>query len=185
MLRIDPGVWILAALYVLIIPADWLLAAFLAAAVHEVCHLTAVGILGGTCRGIAIGCGGAVIDLAPMEPEKELLCALAGPMGSLLLLVLCHVFPQIAICGLVQGLYNLLPVYPLDGGRALRCFLTLLRVSNGDRIEGVIRNGVLTLGFLVLVLLLGPVPGVLILGIPVFKWCARKIPCKRRQIKVQ
>ena len=39
MLRIDPGVWILAALYVLIIPADWLLAAFLAAAVHEGCHL--------------------------------------------------------------------------------------------------------------------------------------------------
>ena len=56
-----------------------------------------------------------------MEPVQEALSALAGPAGSFLMLLLCRVFPEAALWGTVQGLFNLLPVYPLDGGRVLRC----------------------------------------------------------------
>lgn len=62
-----------------------------------------------------------------MSPGRELLCVLAGPAVSFSLLALARFFPRIAICGLVQGIYNLLPIYPLDGGKALRCMVSLLR----------------------------------------------------------
>lgn len=58
-----------------------------------------------------------------MAAWKEALCALAGPVGSFSVVLLAEYFPEAALFGLVQGLYNLLPVYPLDGGRILRCLL--------------------------------------------------------------
>ena len=61
-----------------------------------------------------------------MSPGRELICILAGPAASLLLLCLARIFPRVAICGLIQGCYNLLPIAPLDGGRALHCLLSLL-----------------------------------------------------------
>jgi Zn-dependent protease len=53
----------------------------------------------------------------PLTPWQELLCASAGPAGSILLLVFLHDFPELSVCGIAHGIYNLLPVYPLDGGR--------------------------------------------------------------------
>ena len=63
--------------------------------------------------------GGAAIDAVLPGQGRELLAVLAGPVGSLLLLGVHRWFPRLALCGLVQGLFNLLPVRPLDGGRAL------------------------------------------------------------------
>lgn len=59
------------------------------------------------------------MDVSCRSFGSELICALAGPAGSIALLLLAEYMPKVAICGMVQGIYNLLPVYPLDGGRAL------------------------------------------------------------------
>ena len=53
-----------------------------------------------------------------------LLAALAGPLVNLVCGALfCMRSPAFAAYSLMLGIYNLLPVWPLDGGRAVRCAL--------------------------------------------------------------
>ena len=56
--------------------------------------------------------------------RQELLAALAGPLVNLVCGALfCMRSPAFAAYSLMLGIYNLLPVWPLDGGRAVRCAL--------------------------------------------------------------
>lgn len=125
-IRIDYGFYLFAAALLLFIPIRWILAAFLAALAHEMGHYLAVRLLGGEVSGGIVSWRGARMEVFPMSTGRELISILAGPAASFLLLSLARVFPRIAICGLIQGCYNLLPIAPLDGGRALRCVLSLV-----------------------------------------------------------
>lgn len=188
-LDIDPKTYVLGAFLVLTIPLDWLTGAVLAAAFHEVCHVAAIRALGGRVCCLHIGLGGAVMDSEIRGDLQEGLCAAAGPVGSFLLVLLCHIFPKLAVCGAVQGLFNLLPIYPLDGGRILRCILRHLVPRHGERVMmGVeIITGLLLLGAAVygtIRLSLGNFP-VFLAVILIIKGFLRKRPCKQGQIKVQ
>lgn len=110
----------------LAVPLKWLLAWLLAAAVHEISHILAIRVLGGRVLAFRVHIAGAAIEISPMSPGRELLSALAGPAGGLLLLPLGRWLPMSAACALLQSAWNLLPVYPLDGGRALGCLLSLI-----------------------------------------------------------
>lgn len=114
------------AVLLLILPLQWLICGLVAAIFHELCHLAAIYALGETVYGIRLTGMGAVMVTPPMEPGKELICALAGPVGGLMLLALSGSVPMLALWALFHSVYNLLPVYPLDGGRALSCLLALL-----------------------------------------------------------
>lgn len=119
-ISIDPFSFILGAAIVLLLPAKVWLAALFAASVHELYHLAALWILGGQVKQLRLGICGAKIVTLPMSRGREVLCALAGPMGSFSLLALASRYPLAALFGLMQGSYNLLPIYPLDGGRIFR-----------------------------------------------------------------
>ena len=116
--RVDVSACLMGAFLLLTLPLNWLLSALAAAAFHELCHGAAILLLGGRIWGVRIGSGGAVMETEPLSSGKELVCALAGPAGSLLLVLTFRIFPRVAVCALVQGAFNLLPVFPLDGGRA-------------------------------------------------------------------
>ena len=111
----------MSAAMLLLLPLNWLLAAATAAFFHEICHYFALRLCGVPIFRIRIRGGGAVMDTAPMSLRQEFCCALAGPLGGLLLLLFFRQIPRIAICAAAQSLFNLLPLYPMDGGRALRC----------------------------------------------------------------
>lgn len=120
------GALIGLALGFLILPLRWLLAALAAGAFHEFCHWAAVRLCGGQVGKFQLSGSGAVMEAENLSRGKEFICTLAGPLGGLLLLLISKWFPAIAVCGLLQSAYNLLPIYPLDGGRALRCCAGLL-----------------------------------------------------------
>lgn len=174
---------IFLALLCLVLPLDWLLAALAAALVHELCHIAAVIASGGKIYSLNIGTKGMMMEASPMEPWQRLFCTLTGPAGSLLLLAFSEYIPKTALCGLVQGLYNLIPVYPLDGGRALSCLTGML--FSPDRAQRIC-TGVKWAVFLIITAAgiygtfgagLGVMP---VLGAVFCLWRAvqGKIPCK-------
>ena len=119
-LRVTPGFAVLLGVLIALDPADLCLPLLAAAAVHELGHLAALRLCGVAVTKLSLGALGAVLVTKPMPPETERLCAAAGPFASLLGLGLFPVFPRFALLSGLLALANLLPVWPLDGGRILR-----------------------------------------------------------------
>ena len=107
----------------LLLPLKWCLAMAAASAIHELFHILFVRLFGYRINNIHIRFGGAVIETDIPDRRKELLCILAGPAGSLILVLFYRYVPEITVCALVQSAYNLLPFPNLDGGRAMGCIL--------------------------------------------------------------
>lgn len=118
--RTTAGAWLFLALLVLLLPLPWLLAVCISSIFHELCHLAAVKLTGGSVTGLSLRADGAHLETLPMPPLKSAVCSLAGPLGALLLLIPARWMPRTALCAAVQSAYHLLPLFPLDGGRAMR-----------------------------------------------------------------
>lgn len=175
---------------ILTVPIRWLLAAVLSAIIHECCHIMAIRCFGKEIICVEIGMMGAQIRTEPLYGWREILCMAAGPAGSLAQLFLFRWLPLTAFCGIIQGLFNLIPVYPLDGGRILECLLRMvctpelvnkmMKVTEAAAYIflfclAIIISGVLKARIWVLILLLS----VIICRI------FRKTPCKLRNLGVQ
>ena len=131
-IQISAGFYIGAAFALLLLPMRMLLSFVFASAFHEVCHLIALRCCKIPVRQIRIGLLGAQISTGALLPGQELFCAAAGPAGSLMLTLFSGRFPQLALFGLFQGVFNLLPVYPLDGGRVARSIFMLAKTAGCD-----------------------------------------------------
>lgn len=187
-MALSPFVCLFGALLLLTLPLPWLAAAAAAAAIHEAGHLLALRLLGAEASEIRVGCTGAKIHTAFSGPWREFVCAAAGPAAGLLLLPAARWLPRTALCGLAQSVYNLLPVYPLDGGRMLRCALEGMIPGKGERITRVIGRGterLLLAGALAAILLRQPGPALLLASTAVRSGALGKIPCKRGGKAVQ
>lgn len=107
------------------------LATVLAAAlVHECGHVVALRRCGADVTALSLGVCGAVLqtDAVRLSYGRELACVLAGPGANLLTAVLCaaagNPYPAFTGANLILCAYNLLPIRPLDGGRALELTLS-------------------------------------------------------------
>ena len=116
----EGGFWIVLGLMVLLFPLRMLAGILLAAAAHELGHLLALRLCGGRIERFSLRAWGVKIKAAPLPPGRELLCILAGPAAGALTVLARDWFPELALAGLLQTGFNLLPIYPLDGGRAVR-----------------------------------------------------------------
>ena len=153
---ITPQALVSAALFLLILPLDWLAAWFIAAALHEVFHILAVLLCGKHINRLVINANGAQIQAEPLTYGQTLLCAFSGPIGGLFLLLFTRRYPQLTFCGFAQSFFNLIPVYPLDGGRVLESFLKLMFHDKlADRLSEVI--SLVVICTLVIVSLLGAI----------------------------
>jgi Zn-dependent protease len=132
----------------------FILALFLFVILHELGHALVARRFGYTTQDITllpIG-GVARMEELPENPKQELLVALAGPLVNLLLagaflvgLLLSGFFTQpltlsllteniwmrFLTVNLTLALFNLIPAFPMDGGRVLRALLA----SRMDRVK--------------------------------------------------
>ena len=120
-MTVSGGFCILLALLILTVPLPWLLSGLIAAGFHELGHILAIYLLGGTVRFGSLGSTSANLYIPSMSRGRELAAALGGPLFSLIALLFWRQVPRIALCAGFQLCYNLLPLYPMDGGRILSC----------------------------------------------------------------
>lgn len=182
MIRVQPSALILMAALLLLLPLDWLIVALLAAAVHELGHLAVIYAFGSRPEFLSIGFFGAQIHMGPLDNRAEFFCAAAGPAASLFLLSLCRFFPRLALCGAVQGMFNLIPVHPMDGGRMLRCFLRRLCPRRAEEIVHIVHClaicGLLALSLIAAICRKDGFLPVLVCITVLCKLLLSKIPCK-------
>ena len=134
-------------------PVDyWLLAIigalglFFSIVFHEFWHSIVARKMGVSIRGITLFVFGGVAEMEddPKTPKIEFWIAIAGPLSSLFLALVFYlifdlsrkmemtqgitsVFMYLALINLILAIFNLIPAFPMDGGRVLRAILWHLK----------------------------------------------------------
>jgi Zn-dependent protease/predicted transcriptional regulator len=115
---------------------------FASIVIHELCHSLVARRFGLPMKGITLFLFGGVAEMTdePRSPKAELLMALAGPAASVAVaavsagiwalgtragwpVVVIGVFGWIALMNGLLAAFNMIPGFPLDGGRVLRAIL--------------------------------------------------------------
>lgn len=154
----------------------FVLSIFACVILHEYGHALTARRFGVTTRDIIllpIG-GVARLERIPDEPRQELLVAIAGPAVNVVIAVLLYVWltatgamvpldhlavtegpflERLMLVNVILVLFNLIPAFPMDGGRMLRALLaTRLPYGRATRIAASIGQALaLVFGFLGLI----------------------------------
>lgn len=113
----------------------WFLAAVL---VHEIGHLALLKLLRVPVNAFVLGAAGAVISTPLLSYRQELICALGGPvLNFLCAAIMCRICPAFSVISVCLGSINLLPLYPLDGGRVFSVLLHRWLPGAADRITEI------------------------------------------------
>ena len=127
--------------YVNLLTAVLITLIFATVVIHELSHCYVAKRYGIKIERIVLLPIGGISEMEeiPDDPAEELRIALAGPLSNLVIAVLLYFililsknYLSIVLAGalyyfiivnLLLGLFNLLPAFPMDGGRILRAFL--------------------------------------------------------------
>ncbi len=129
--------FLLLGAFALIAGWEWLLASLLAALVHEAGHLLLLRLFGGGGGRLRVDAAGFCWERQGklLSYGREILILLAGPLANVQFAFWFAFLagktgwqPGFFLAGsqLVLGIFNLLPVLPLDGGQALELLFSWL-----------------------------------------------------------
>jgi Zn-dependent protease len=157
---------------------------FASVAVHELGHAWAARRYGIGVESITLWLLGGLANLEsmPREWERELWIALAGPAASVLVAVVCYgvlvllpssvpvvvfVVGWLVVTNIVLTVFNLLPAFPMDGGRVLRALLARSRPYASATRTAARVGSLFAIGFVILGILSFS-PMLLLLGLFVY-----------------
>jgi Zn-dependent protease len=115
---------------------------FLCVVLHEFGHAFAAKAFGINTPDITllpIG-GVARLERMPEEPVQELIIAVAGPLVNVVIAL--GLIAQLLTINIMLVLFNLLPAFPMDGGRVLRALLaTRLSYARATQVAATVGQG--------------------------------------------
>ncbi len=129
---------------------------FFAIFIHELAHSIFSKKSGIEVKEIVLFIFGGVafFEEIPRDPKKEIIISLAGPLASFILAftgliifymgvgVISKFFKVFGYFNLILAVFNLIPAFPLDGGRILRSLLALkFEYINATKIAAEIGKG--------------------------------------------
>lgn len=113
---------------------------YLSIILHEIGHTVAALSKGISVESISLWIGGGVAEIESNPPKEELLITIAGPAVTAILILIyalistllfvlnittvSWVFLLLSLFNTLMFIFNLLPLFPLDGGRIFRSVLT-------------------------------------------------------------
>ena len=169
-----------------------LLVLFLCVLLHELGHALAAKHYGIATKDITllpIG-GVARLERMPDNPKEELVVALAGPLVNVLIALALLPIAALSASAFVESLlsanlllvlFNLIPAFPMDGGRVLRAVLALkMNYTRATRTAATIGQG-----FAVLFGIVGLFSNPFLLFIAIFIWFAAAGEASMTQTKSQ
>ena len=108
---------------------------------HESAHYIMAYLLGCKISQIKLLPYGCRMDICGMDsPWDELMIAMCGPVCSLICFMGCRSIngaAEFAEANMYIAVLNLLPVYPLDGGRALSALLSMTGITPSRTLKAV------------------------------------------------
>ncbi len=121
------------------LPESQAVALLVPVGVHEAGHLLCMKLMGFKIHALSLGMTGLQIDYEQSgRPAAEAVISAAGPTAGIGLWLLCSLAGAELMGGvsLLLSLFNLLPIYPLDGGRICRTILcALFGQSRGKKLQ--------------------------------------------------
>jgi len=135
--KISPFFWIFAVIMFLFGNGGEFIVYFIMVVFHEMAHAEVARRYGYALSTINLMPYGASLtgSFESLRPSDEIKIALAGPMANIIIAIVCvalwwlapisYFFTlPIVYCNISLALFNLLPIFPLDGGRVLLAFLS-------------------------------------------------------------
>ena len=120
------------------LPFSYVIASFISILVHELAHAYVANKLGYNVFKVYIGLfnGAAEMNLSQIHERDSIKIVAAGPLSNLILCFASLIFisagysnqfiTDFANVNLLLLIFNIIPIYPLDGGRLLRDALYLI-----------------------------------------------------------
>ena len=130
--RIRPSFLLLVLLSIYFNKFSLLINYFLALSLHELAHIFVAINKGYKLKLVKLDMFGMSVELDETIDNKDcFLINIAGPMINLLIAVICvamywlvptsyYVLKDFCLANLILAVFNLLPIYPLDGGKIFR-----------------------------------------------------------------
>ena len=171
---VNPYFYIYITVLLFFVPLPWMVAWAISVIIHEFGHFLAVNICGQKVHTLKFGIAGAEMGCDDLSFMQKIFCILSGPFFGLIPVLFQRFIPRISFCCWLLTIYNLLPIYPLDGGKVLYIILNknlykILQIIFCCIMMGISIYAAVFMG-------LGILPVAITLGL----WRkSRNIPCKQ------